>query len=74
MAASMRGSGTEISGTAKASRGILMAILTSDSLSMVKHMAKESIPGRTERSMMASGTRALSKDMASGKVSRMTLT
>jgi len=41
---------------------------------MVKHMAKESIPGRTERSMMASGTRALSKDMASGKVSRMTLT
>jgi hypothetical protein len=51
-----------------------MVILTSDSLSTAKHMAKESIPGRMERSMMVSGTRALSKDMVSGKVSRMTLT
>ena len=74
MAASMRGSGTEISGTAKASRGILMAILTSDSLSMVKHMARESIPGRTERSTMVNGTRGLSKDMAFGKAYRVILT
>lgn len=71
MAASMKGSGTEILGMARASKGILMAILTSDSLSMVKRMAKESIPGKTGRSMMGSGTKDLSKDMVSGKVYRM---
>jgi hypothetical protein len=74
MAASTRASGTEILGTAKDLRGIPMATLTSDNLSMVKHMAKESIPGRTERSTMVNGTRGLSKDMAFGKAYRMILT
>ena len=74
MDVSTRASGTETLGTAKASRDTLMAILTSVSLSTVRRMAKESIPGRMARSMMVSGTRGSSKGMASGKVSRMTLT
>jgi hypothetical protein len=59
---------------AKASRDTLMETLTSDNLSRVKLMEKESIHGRMARYMTGNGTRGLSKDTVSGKVSKMTLT
>ena len=70
----MKGSGIGISEMAKASRGTLMETLTSVNLSKVKLMVKEFTLGRMAKFMMVSGTRGLSKDTVSGKVSKMTLT
>jgi len=69
----MRDNGRTISGTEKGSRGIQMAILTLETLRLVKRMAMESIPGRMERCTMENGTKGSSMDMAFGKESVMTL-
>ena len=71
MADSMRDIGLTISGMEKDLRGILMEILTLETLKLVKLMEMESIPGQMEKYMMESGTKDLSKDMVSGKVYRM---
>jgi hypothetical protein len=68
---SMKAFGTETSGMAKGSRGIQTAILTSDSLNMERHMAKESILGKMAKYMMENGTKVSSKVTAFGKASKM---
>jgi len=42
---------------AKGLKDIQMAIHTLDSSSMERHMAKECIPGKMEKSMMENGTK-----------------
>ena len=58
----------------KGSRDIPMVIPISASLSSEKHTAKPYTHGRTERFTMENGIRESSRDMVSGKESRMTLT
>ena len=58
MADSMRAFGTVISEMEKGLKGIQMAILTLDSLSMVKHMVRESIPGKTGKCTTENGIKA----------------
>jgi hypothetical protein len=67
MADSMRDIGLTISGMEKDLRGILMEILTLETLKLVKLMEMESIPGQMEKYMMESGTKDLRMGMAFGK-------
>ena len=73
MGDNMKAFGTEILGMAKGLKDIQMATHTSDSSSMERHMAKESILGKMEKYMMANGIKASNKDTESGKECRMIL-
>lgn len=57
----------------KVSNAIRMAIPTSVNLNTEEPMVKEYTLGRTEKYMMANGTRVLSKAMVSGREFQMTL-
>ena len=73
MAGSTKDSGTEILGTEKASRDILMETLILDNSDTEKLMAKEFIPGKMERYTMVSGIRDSNKVMEYGRELKMTL-
>jgi hypothetical protein len=57
----------------KASKGILLEILTLGNSNTEKLMGKEFTLGKTEKCMMENGIKELNRDMESGKASRMIL-
>jgi len=63
----MRGSGLMTRDRVRAMRGIVMAMYMRETLQWERHMERESIIGRMERSMMESGARGLRRAMACGR-------